>query len=80
MNQFKSAWQFAFQHWQFLAVMAFPVFIFEVMTAYYLSSASILLESGKKNSGMRRLLKRLRKHNRWLKHYPLNHPRRLFVY
>ena len=46
MNQFKSAWQFAFQHWQFLAVMAFPVFLFEVMTAYYLSSASILLESG----------------------------------
>jgi len=46
MNQFKSAWQFAFQHWQFLAVLAFPVFLFEVMSAYYLGSAFTLLEGG----------------------------------
>ena len=46
MNQFKSAWQFAYNHWQFLAVMAFPVFLVEVITAYYLTDAALLMEAG----------------------------------
>jgi hypothetical protein len=46
MNQFKSAWQFAFTHWQFLAVLAFPVFLVEIITAYYLTDATLLLEAG----------------------------------
>ena len=46
MNQFKSAWQFAYTHWQFLAVLAFPVFLVEVITAYYLTDAALLMEAG----------------------------------
>lgn len=46
MNQFKSAWQFALLHWQFLAVMAFPVCLFEIITAYYMTDLSLLMEGG----------------------------------
>ena len=46
MNQFKSAWQFAYIHWQFLAVMALPVFLVEIITAYYLTDVTLLMEAG----------------------------------
>ena len=34
MNQFRSAWNFYFNNWQFFAVLAAPVFFVEVATAY----------------------------------------------
>jgi len=34
MNQFRSAWNFYFNNWQFFAVLVAPVFFVEVATAY----------------------------------------------
>ena len=34
MNQFKSAWNFYFNNWQFFAVLAAPVFFVEIATAH----------------------------------------------
>lgn len=34
MNQFRSAWNFYFNNWQFFAVLAAPVFFVEVAAAY----------------------------------------------
>ena len=34
MNQFKSAWNFYLNNWQFFAVLAAPVFFVEVATAH----------------------------------------------
>ena len=46
MNQFKSAWQFAFTHWQFFAVLAFPIFFIEVSSAYFLTGATEIMSAG----------------------------------
>jgi hypothetical protein len=36
MNQFKNAWNFYFNNWQYFAVLAAPVFVIEIATAYLL--------------------------------------------
>jgi hypothetical protein len=36
MNQFKNAWNFYFNNWQYFAVLAAPVFAVEIATAYFL--------------------------------------------